>query len=149
LTAFWDWALEAYARPGVAEACLELQDAHGQNVPLLLWAAWTAQVGRPADVVAAARLARAWETDAVGPLRAVRRILKQPRVGFDEAAREDLRARIKAVELESERVLMASLEALSAAGPARVDAQARLCEAARAYGAPVGPEVFSSLLARL
>ena len=149
MTAFWDWALDAYARPGVAEACLELQDAHGQNVPLLLWAAWTAQEGRRADLAAAARLAQAWETDAVEPLRAVRRVLKQPRAGFDDAAREGLRARIKAVELESERLLMASLEALSAPGPAGAEARARLFEAARAYGAPVDAEVFSSLLARL
>ena len=30
---FWAWALAAYARPGAAEACLELQDAFGQCVP--------------------------------------------------------------------------------------------------------------------
>ncbi|HRJ63367.1 MAG TPA: DUF2390 domain-containing protein, partial [Brevundimonas sp.] len=28
----WDWALKAYAADGVADACLELQDAAGQNV---------------------------------------------------------------------------------------------------------------------
>ena len=36
----WDWALEAYAQPGVPEACLALQDAHGQNTSLLLWAVY-------------------------------------------------------------------------------------------------------------
>ena len=50
----WDWALKAYARQPVAEACLHLQDAHGQNVPYLLWAAWMAQEGRSADLKAAA-----------------------------------------------------------------------------------------------
>ena len=41
----WDWAVAAYGADGVADACLELQDAAGQNVPLLLWAAWTARTG--------------------------------------------------------------------------------------------------------
>ncbi|MDI6624629.1 MAG: TIGR02444 family protein, partial [Brevundimonas sp.] len=34
----WDWAVRAYASDGVGDACLHLQDAAGQNVPLLLWA---------------------------------------------------------------------------------------------------------------
>ena len=33
----WDWTLKAYAQGGVPEACLALQDAHGQNTSLLLW----------------------------------------------------------------------------------------------------------------
>ena len=45
----WDWALKAYAAPGVQEACLQLQDGVGQNVPLLLWAGWTATTGRVLD----------------------------------------------------------------------------------------------------
>ena len=35
----WDWALEVYARPGVPDTCLVLQDDHGQNTSYLLWAA--------------------------------------------------------------------------------------------------------------
>jgi uncharacterized protein (TIGR02444 family) len=50
VSVFWEWALDAYARPGVAEACLELQDVHGQNVPLLLWAAWAAADALEPDV---------------------------------------------------------------------------------------------------
>ena len=34
----WDWALAVYGQDGVGEAALRLQDAHGQNVPFLLWA---------------------------------------------------------------------------------------------------------------
>ena len=45
----WTWACAAYAAPGVSEACLSLQDYHEQNVPLLLWAAWTAITGRRPD----------------------------------------------------------------------------------------------------
>ncbi|HEY9218729.1 MAG TPA: TIGR02444 family protein, partial [Phenylobacterium sp.] len=37
----WDWVVAVYERPGVPEACLTLQDDHGQHTSLLLWAAWT------------------------------------------------------------------------------------------------------------
>ncbi|MFN3583665.1 TIGR02444 family protein [Phenylobacterium sp.] len=104
----WDWALEAYGRPGVPEACLALQDGHGQNTCLLLWAVW-AEARDPALLVRAAGLARAWESAAVGPLRAVRRGLKAPVADIADAARERLREDVKAVELHAERVLLEAL----------------------------------------
>jgi uncharacterized protein (TIGR02444 family) len=112
----WDWALEAYARPGAADACLHLQDAHEQSVPLLLWGAWVAATGRWPDedtIEAACDTARAWEAAAVAPLRAVRRTLKAPIPDMDDDARQAVRERIKAVELEAERAVLAALEALS------------------------------------
>lgn len=132
----WDWALEAYGKPAVAQACLSLQDAHGQNVPYLLWAAWAAGEGRSADAKAAARLMRLWDTEVGAPLRGVRRALKPARPDVDDAAREALREAIKGVELHGERVLMESLESLSGpAGPPRVLLEA-LLEAAAASGDP-------------
>jgi len=112
----WDWALEAYARQDVADACLHLQDAHGQNVPYLLWAAWAAGEGRQADLKQAAALMKVWDKDVGAPLRAVRRALKPVRPLVADEAREGLREAIKGVELKGERVLMESLETLS--GPA-------------------------------
>ena len=112
----WSWAVQAYGRPGVAETCLELQDAHGQNVPLLLFAAWCAAEGRALDdeaVEGAQDVARAWEQSAVAPLRAVRRRLKQPLVDMDPQAREAVRAQVKAVELEAERRLLSALAGLA------------------------------------
>lgn len=109
----WDWALEVYARQPVAEACLQLQDAHGQNVPYLLWAAWMGQEGRSADLKGAAKIMRQWDAEVGAPLRGVRRALKAPRPMVDEAAKESLRDAVKAVELRGERVLMESLETLS------------------------------------
>jgi len=119
MSEFWDWAVAAYARPGVAEACLELQDTSGQNVPLLLWAVW-----RGGDVAAAVGLARAWDDEVVGPLRGVRRRLK------GGAGAEALSERVKAVELEAERTLMLALEAVAGSVP---DAGA-LTAVARAWG---------------
>ncbi|NJC41832.1 uncharacterized protein (TIGR02444 family) [Brevundimonas alba] len=112
----WDWAVRAYAFEGVSEACLHLQDAAGQNVPLLLWAAWTARTGRAPDedaIEAACDIARAWQDAAIAPLRAVRRTLKGRNPDLEDADREAVRAQVKAVELEAERRLLMALEALS------------------------------------
>ncbi|WP_396593694.1 TIGR02444 family protein [Brevundimonas sp. R86498] len=117
-TGLWDWALTAYRADGVPEACLSLQDTHGHNVPLLLWAAWMAGTGRALDadtVEAGCDTARAWDAAAVTPLRAIRRSLKKPLPDLEDAAREALRDQVKAVELAAERHLLVGLEAL--AGP--------------------------------
>lgn len=112
----WDWALEAYARPGVSEACLDLQDAGGQNVCLLLWAAWAAETGRALDDDAradACDIARAWEDAAVGPLRAIRRRLKPRILDMDDAARQAVRDQVKALELAAEKHLLEALQQAS------------------------------------
>ena len=116
MSELWDWAVRAYAAEGVSEACLHLQDAAGQNAPLLLWAAWAARTGRapnPDTLEAACDIARAWQEAAIAPLRAVRRTLKGPNPDLENADREAVRAQVKAVELEAERRLLAALEALS------------------------------------
>ena len=116
----WDWAVRGYAAEGVSEACLELQDAAGQNVPLLLWAAWAAATGRQLDAEAredACDIARAWDGSAIAPLRAVRRTLKTRIPDLDDGAREAVRAQVKAVELEAERRLLSALEALTPGQP--------------------------------
>ena len=99
---FWDWAVSAYGRPGVAEACLDMQDTYGQNVPLLLWAIW-----RGGDIWDAVDAATMWEAEIIGPLRYARRNLKR------YGAFEGLRDRIKVSELEAERALMEALEGLA------------------------------------
>ncbi len=111
----WSWAVRAYARPGAAQACLAMQDDNGQNVPLLLAAAWAADEGRVLPLDASVALTLDWETAVVGPLRGVRRELKVARTDVADQPREALRERVKAVELEAERILLDALEAL--AGP--------------------------------
>lgn len=133
---FWDWALAAYARQPVAQACLHLQDAHGQNVPWLLWAAWMAGEGRAADLKDAARMMRAWDAEIGAPLRGVRRALKPARPPVDDAAKDALRDAVKAVELKGERVLMESLEALSGLPGAPIPVLDGLLAAAEASGDP-------------
>jgi uncharacterized protein (TIGR02444 family) len=132
----WDWALEVYARQDVADACLHLQDAHGQNVPYLLWAAWAAGEGRSADLKQAAALMKVWDKDVGAPLRGVRRALKPARPDVADDAREGLREAIKSVELKGERVLMESLEALCGPAGAPGDVLEGLKAAAAASGDP-------------
>ena len=112
----WTWAVAAYEAPGVAEACLSLQDHNEQNVPLLLWAAWVAVTGRRPDeetIEAACDAARAYDTVIVSQLRAVRRTLKAPIPDIANDHREALRQQVKALELNAERRLMLELEELA------------------------------------
>ena len=111
----WDWAVAAYGATGVGDACVALQDNHEQNVPLLLWSAWTAAVGLTPDaetIEAACDTARAWDSVVVAPLRAVRRTLKAPIPDIDDGPRQAVRDRVKALELEAERHLLEALEGL-------------------------------------
>jgi uncharacterized protein (TIGR02444 family) len=116
--AFWDWAVAAYAAPEVADTCLALQDTHGQDVPLLLWAAWCAATGRRPDeddLDAAIDTARVWRDAAIVPLRELRRRLKSTIPDMDQDDRLAVREQVKAVELDAERRMMAALERLAPA----------------------------------
>lgn len=107
---FWDWSVEIYARPGVAEACLALQDRRGVDVNLLLLGLWLATRGRtlPPDTAAAlADQAATWQREVVRPLRDVRRGLKR-REGDPAVAA--LRREVAAVELAAERLQQTELE---------------------------------------
>ena len=43
---FWRFSLRTYGAPGVARACLALQDACGADVNLLLFCCWLGVEGR-------------------------------------------------------------------------------------------------------
>lgn len=143
MTPLWDWALAAYARPGVEPACLTLQDEQGVSVPFLLWTLWSQADGQAPDLPAGAELARTWETEAVGPLRRLRRALKA--LG-EEPDRQAVRDQVRAVELDAERRLLAALERLPFLPGAPSPTPELLAEAAHAYGAPLEPEAFAPLL---
>lgn len=153
MTDLWTWALQAYAADGVQEACLTLQDSADQDVPLLLWAAWAARTGRPLDaetLEAACDLARAWRDQAIAPLRAVRRGLKIRHPDLDDAAREGVRAQVKAAELAAERALLQGLEAQSpaASGPPKPPLDA-LIAVSRAWSTRVPRALLQALAERL
>jgi uncharacterized protein (TIGR02444 family) len=146
MTGVWDWAAATYARPGVADACLRLQDEHKQSVPLLLWTLWSAEHGRAPDLLTGAATARAWEEEVVGPLRRLRRALKALEA---EPDREAVRDQVKAVELDAERRLLTQLERL---GPLRgepVAPETLLVWASEDWGRPAPAEAFAPLLRAL
>jgi len=149
----WDWAAKAWARKEVEAAALELQDIHGQNVPLLLWAAWAAGQGRRLDQDTfdeAADVARAWETVAVLPLRSLRRTLKKPVPDMDGDAREALRAQVKAVEAGAERALLEALEPIAPKGSGGATSiDQALVSAARAWGRTTPRVALKSFAAML
>lgn len=101
---FWTFSLELYARPGVAPACLALQERHGLDVNLLLFCCWAGTRGRSLGRAELDRLietSRPWHEAAVRPLRGLRRWLKSQDSVPAELA-ESLRARVKADELAAE-----------------------------------------------
>lgn len=118
-TGFWDFSLTLYGRPGVAEACLQLQDRHGADVNLLLLGFWRAHRGFPGW--AAGELSRA-ET-AAAPVNAVLAPLRQARQALrtlrdHEPSADALYEQTKALELKLEQVAQAWLAAASWISPA-------------------------------
>ena len=114
---FWRFSLRFYRQPGVADACIALQDACGVDVNILLLFLWLATAKRSVPVAAAQAVcakAGAWHDDVVVPLRALRRKLKDGSSLVERSAAELFRTRIKAVELESERLQQEALFGLAA-----------------------------------
>lgn len=123
-----------------------LQDEHGQNSSLLLWAVW-AEIDDPAVLARAADIAHRWDALALTPIRTVRRALKPAFAGVDDRAREGLREDVKAAELRAERALMESLEPLGKNGGAH--ALAALEAASAAWGKPAPANALAALAAAL
>lgn len=145
--AIWDWVLEAYGRPGVPEATLVLQDAHGQNTSYLLWAVHAAS-DDPDLLARAAEVARQWDRTALVRLREVRRGLKLAMPPFADGARENLRETVRGLELAAERLLMETLDEMSPSGGG-AGTLAALEAASRAWGNPAPAAALADLAAAL
>lgn len=110
----WDFSLRQYARAGVADACLHLQDEHGVNVNLLLWCVWLEQCGITLDAArlrSAQKRIHAWDEHYIVPLRQLRRRMKAE-FGTGDAGIEQVRQQIKQAELFAEKQLQSLLEVL-------------------------------------
>lgn len=113
----WTFALACYARPGVEDACLQLQTA-GADVCLLLCGAWLEARGitcTPPRVEQLLRVAESWQLKVVKPLRELRTDWREAAAGDDELAA--LRKAVKALELEAEKTLLSRLQQASEKWP--------------------------------
>jgi uncharacterized protein (TIGR02444 family) len=147
---FWEFSLTVYRRPGVADACLGLQDRRGLDVNLLLLCCWAGSQGRILDVAEVARLVASvdeWQHSVIRPLREVRRRLKAV-AGAERGPLGALRNKVKDCELAAERIEQVMLhDALPPSAPARHTADRQAACAAvnlTAYlevaGVPMEPE---------
>ena len=112
-SAFWQFSLRFYGRPGVPELCLALQDEHGVDINLLFLLIFLAKQGRwlsVGDVREIDRETAAWRTNVVQPLRALRRQLKNGFPPMDAAVTEALRGEIKRCELQAEKLQQEMME---------------------------------------
>ncbi len=114
---FWDFSLAFYAMPGVADACLALQDSCSADVNVLLFLLYRARDGHMLSATEVRRieaLAEPWRQAVVVPLRTLRRTLKAPVGAFEPEVTAALRTEIKRIELAAERVQQETLERLAA-----------------------------------
>jgi uncharacterized protein (TIGR02444 family) len=104
----WAFALALYARPGVAEASLALQNEADVDVMLLLMVTFAAVKHRtlltPEEIAALDAACRPWREHIVRNLRTIRRELKTGPQPAPSSETEQLRSKIKALELEAERL---------------------------------------------
>jgi len=142
---FWRFSVKFYAVPGVAPACIELQDQAKVDVNVLFFLLWNATEKRALSAVDVAEVERsvgAWRDMTVVPIRNVRRALKSPPPVMAADTAEGFRTRIKAVELEAERLQQEALYDMTQSGrfgqPAASPIEAARISV-RAYQGVIGP----------
>jgi uncharacterized protein (TIGR02444 family) len=142
---FWRFSIKFYGVPGVAPACIELQDQAGVDVNVLFFLLWNATQGRALNADDLAKIEdaiRPWREMTVVPLRSIRRALKAPPSVMTPEAAEGFRTRIKSVELEAERLQQEALYGIATSGtlgrPAKSPAQAAE-DSLSSYQGVIGP----------
>jgi uncharacterized protein (TIGR02444 family) len=118
--ALWRFSLALYARPGVADALIALQDRAARDVNLILFGLWLgASRGRrlaSGEVVAAEAASAAISDAAVAPLRRLRRQLKASADPDLQALRRCVAGLEIAAERRAQHRLAAQLTGASGAG---------------------------------
>lgn len=154
---FWDFSIELYGRPGVAEACLQLQDSHGIDVNLLLYCFWYGDCLGSFDQLLLEELVKfslTWNQGIVRPLREVRRWMKNQTqlVSANQVSQfRSLRERIKSEELSAEKIQQEMLEVITLqAIPARIDTgstaiEANLVQLLKIYAVTVNDDIQAKL----
>ena len=124
---FWRFSVKFYGMPGVAPACIELQDQAKVDVNVLFFLLWNATRSRALNADEVAKVEAAigpWREMAVVPIRNIRRALKSPPPVLSADTAEGFRTRIKQVELEAERLQQEALFQMAERGAGRPAASA-------------------------
>jgi uncharacterized protein (TIGR02444 family) len=142
--ALWRFSTAFYARAGVAEALIKLQDRARFDVNLMLFALWSGLSGRnrftAAELAAADRAASPIRIELVEPLRALRRRLRSN----PDADIQRLREEIKRLELAAERILQNRLARLAGTPGCDNDPASRVAVAEANLALYLGPEAAGS-----
>ena len=132
-TPFWRFSLGFYRQAGVSEACIALQDGCGVDVNLLLFLFWLAsdrQLLSADEEKILDDQVRDWRNLTIIPIRDTRRKLKGAPTLVEPAKQEAFRNKVKAIELDAERLQQEALYAFTQSGP--LGSQATPQAAARA-----------------
>lgn len=105
---FWDFSLSIYGRPGVADACLFLQDRYALDVNVMLFCVWVGLTGRgplgAPEIDACVSRTSDWRKRVIEPLRQVRRACRDEPLGVPEFLLQVFRPSMHDVELDAEHV---------------------------------------------
>ena len=111
---FWRYSLELYAREGMPQALIALQDRLGADVNLLLYCCWTALSGQGRlstdDLRRADETIAGWRGDVTLPLRALRNRIKGNPERWALPGASEVRRQVLETEIASERVTQGMLE---------------------------------------
>ena len=115
----WSFSVDRYAKPGVQEAAVALQESQGADVNFLFYCVWCAVTGRDLldvdEFEKAEKLVARWRGEITEPLRMLRnRIKADPELAEPKGAM-NVRGKILDAEVESERIAQTMIE--STAGP--------------------------------
>ena len=104
----WAFAVGIYAQPGVADACLKLQNEAGVDVMMFLVVAYAAVRHRilltPPEIRELNEACRPWREQIVRPIRAIRSGLKSGPSPAPNNETEQFRSKVKSIELAAERL---------------------------------------------
>lgn len=114
---FWKFSLDVYGRAGVSPALIALQDQRGTDVNLLLLCCWVAATGRGRlasdDFLRFDTAIEPWREAVTLPLRRIRDRIKATDSLWTQNGAADVRGKVLAAEIESERICQERLEQLS------------------------------------
>src|SRR5271156_6486212 len=119
-TPFWRFSLKFYHQAGVSEACIALQDEFGVDVNLLLFLLWLASDDRQLSADEVQMLddnVRDGRNLTIVPIRDARRKLKGAETLVAPDKQEAFRTKVKAIELDAERLQQEALYDFTRSGP--------------------------------